>query len=1142
MPASTPFFYPFIGTTNYYLYFSPEQRTLLFILERNLNHHLPNHAGHFLCIRLLFVIFLTSPALQAGIQENPNANSLKNKAEDHRYRNQYDSALFYFQAYGYSLDAEYHQRDLIINSLNIIDLYITRQDFATAGQALNQLERALPENLKTDPLIRAEVMQVSGALDLATGKINLSRKNIQEAIRLRESENGPDDTLLRYAYNKLGNLYLATGDYALAYATHENALRLARLKKNPENFLSASSYQNLGIAAHMQGDYTLAESLFLKSLQLNEQLFSISDPALASIYINIGKFYNDISKYELALKYYDKAELVLSSHKTEVYKKITSSLLWNKGNIFVHQGDYEKGINFLNKAFALYIETDPSDVITRMRIQMDIGLAYDLLGNTNEALNHYLKVVHVTDNPYKVKLLRNIGNLYSRLNKNDSANYFYVKAIINARKYSTSDNYDLGLCYQYFGENLRATNKDSAILYLNNSLKTFRNLFGDRNKDVSRAKLRLAELHIEKNDLKSALALTQEAINSFIPDYLIGNPEISKSTNEIFLDINIPDALNIQSQIFVKRYYLNNDLAELQYALNSINQSWLIIDMIRRSYSDEESQMVLLNFARVTVDLGMVVSLKLYETTGDSKYLEEAFGYSEKGKAVILLGALRGLEARARTTIPAEIVSKEKNLNTEIAFYNNQVYEEKKRKMPDQGKLSRWNDKLFMFRNSYDSLISLIKDQYPDYYALKYDYSIIEAESVPELIESDQVMISYHFADTMVYGFFIGREQFYFKQLGRRDTLVNKVNQLRQMFSSGSFFDADQNAFRELTLACSALYQFLVFPFSKDIRDKRLLIIPDGELGYLPFDMLLVNSPENNSAGYSSLDWLIRHHAVSYASSATVYFESMAKNIERERKRKLLAIAPSYNFSSNLRSRSPELDSSLFRLTPIKGTHEEVNQIAKYYKTTKYFDERATESAFKRMAGDYNLLHLAMHTMIDDQNPLYSKLVFTLTPGDSTDDGLLNTYELFSLDLKGELAVLSACNTGTGKLERGEGIISLARGFFYAGIPSVIMTLWEIEDHSSAGLMDMFYRNLQDGLPKDIALQQAKISYLEKAGKLYSHPYFWAGFVNIGKTSPVAGQDHGARNSIVAGLILALAIGIAFLVINRRVYSRKKPL
>jgi CHAT domain-containing protein len=237
------------------------------------------------------------------------------------------------------------------------------------------------------------------------------------------------------------------------------------------------------------------------------------------------------------------------------------------------------------------------------------------------------------------------------------------------------------------------------------------------------------------------------------------------------------------------------------------------------------------------------------------------------------------------------------------------------------------------------------------------------------------------------------------------------------------------------------------------------------------------------------------------------------------------------------------MDSALSVLSPIKGTREEINLISSYFSTRKFFDERATESVFKEKAGDYSLLHLAMHTIIDDQNPLYSKLVFTITPEPANEDGFLNTYELFNLEMQGELAVLSACNTGTGKLERGEGIISLARGFFYAGIPSVVMTLWEVEDHSSAELMGLFYKYLQKGLPKDVALQSAKIEYLDKAGKLQSHPYFWAGFVNIGSSSPIV-KDRMATYKILlfTGIAIIILLLVYYLVINKRVYFKKKAL
>jgi CHAT domain-containing protein len=218
-----------------------------------------------------------------------------------------------------------------------------------------------------------------------------------------------------------------------------------------------------------------------------------------------------------------------------------------------------------------------------------------------------------------------------------------------------------------------------------------------------------------------------------------------------------------------------------------------------------------------------------------------------------------------------------------------------------------------------------------------------------------------------------------------------------------------------------------------------------------------------------------------------------------------------------------------------------VDAISLYYRSRKLFDQKASESNFKKLAPDYGILHLAMHTLIDNQKPLYSKLVFSALDKGSQDDGLLNTYELFNLRLQGELAVLSACNTGTGRLERGEGIISLARGFFYAGIPSVVMTLWEIEDHSSADLMAYFYKNLKDGMPKDVALQQAKLSYLAKSDKLHSHPYFWAGFVNIGLPDPIsASPPQQSWKWVLFTLPTLLLIIFGFLFLKRRVYFRKK--
>jgi CHAT domain-containing protein len=163
-----------------------------------------------------------------------------------------------------------------------------------------------------------------------------------------------------------------------------------------------------------------------------------------------------------------------------------------------------------------------------------------------------------------------------------------------------------------------------------------------------------------------------------------------------------------------------------------------------------------------------------------------------------------------------------------------------------------------------------------------------------------------------------------------------------------------------------------------------------------------------------------------------------------------------------------------------------------------------------------------MHALIDDENPMYSRLVFTQGI-DTLEDGNLHTFELYNMKLNHDLAVLSACNTGYGKLQKGEGIMSLARAFSYAGVPSVVTSQWQVNDQSSFELMDLFYEYLTKGLSKDEALQKAKIDYLQNTNGLTAHPYFWATHILIGDTTPIQSSKSNALYYVLILGVMALA-------------------
>jgi len=309
------------------------------------------------------------------------------------------------------------------------------------------------------------------------------------------------------------------------------------------------------------------------------------------------------------------------------------------------------------------------------------------------------------------------------------------------------------------------------------------------------------------------------------------------------------------------------------------------------------------------------------------------------------------------------------------------------------------------------------------------------------------------------------------------------------------------------------------------IRGKSLIIIPDGTLSYLPFEALLTRPVMNGEPDYRNLPYLIREYDVGYSYSATLHFEDQRRTTRPSGN--LLAFAPKY---SDLLTQLPDLsylDVYRDKLIPIPGVRDEVKMISRMIKSDLYMDDQATENNFKKLAGNYDILHLAMHTIVDNENPMYSKLAFTQNV-DSFEDGFLNTYEIYNMKYNARLAVLSSCKTGYGKIQKGEGVMSLARGFMYAGCPSIVMTLWEVSDRSGAKLMKDFYRSLKKGKNKTMSLRNAKLEFLRKADQLKAHPFFWSTYVAIGDSTPLYPSRTKYLIIIIAALLIVSSAGGAY--------------
>jgi len=579
-----------------------------------------------------------------------------------------------------------------------------------------------------------------------------------------------------------------------------------------------------------------------------------------------------------------------------------------------------------------------------------------------------------------------------------------------------------------------------------------------------------------------------------------------------------------------KLYMKTRDANILLSSLETLDLASMLTEKMRSTYLGEGSKLLITGFAREGFDRSIRTSYNLYKITGDAKYADKAFISAEKGKSSVLLASLQQVERKKNLGISSELQVLEQDLKSETDTYKKKLYEEKQRLEPSQDKLSDLQEKVFYLSQQLDSLDQIIREQFPEY-AEKYDNEVIDLVGVMERLDDDQVLIEYSLCDTCLFIFVVSKEDFLISHLPIDSAFRSNIDILSQFLRDNRFNNNTINDYRTYVDAAYSLYKIFLQPLEGIIEGKKLLIIPDGELGYIPFEALLTSDPEGETMEYRTLPYLIHKYRTNYSYSATLFFSDDGKREEAQEQ--LLAFAPTYENVEDIDSNKfPANRDFSTDLVPLRYISSEIQNIGQIVECNSYEGYDATEQVFKEKAAQYDILHLAMHTLINDENPMYSQLVFTLNNDtEEENDGLLNAYEIFNMQLSARMAVLSACNTGYGKLQRGEGIMSMARGFIHAGVPSIIMTLWAVEDQSGSILMSKFYQNLVEGMLIDEALREAKLQYLQEADQVGAHPYLWSGYVSIGSTDALIEPGINKIYLLIialVGLIVIIALFIRY--------------
>jgi CHAT domain-containing protein len=502
------------------------------------------------------------------------------------------------------------------------------------------------------------------------------------------------------------------------------------------------------------------------------------------------------------------------------------------------------------------------------------------------------------------------------------------------------------------------------------------------------------------------------------------------------------------------------------------------------------------------------------------------FNIAEHSKATVLKNEITDNELFHSPGIPDSLKLKHNNLLENIAVYNKLIKEEIQKISPDNKKTELWKDALFDMKRQNEKVESEINIQFPQYHDLLQKIEPKNLETIQSHLKKDETLIEYFLSNQYydgkrtLYIFTVTKGSLNLSEAYLDSLFINDVVTIKQVTGQIHSRSNSLNDYKNFTGALYNMYNKLVKPVEHLFTGAKIIVIPDEEIAYLPFDAFIKRNTELSQIDYEGLQYLIYNYSFSYGYSSSLLF---ARYENRIKGKKVYAFSPDCRkISINSSGESGYL----------AGSEKEINGIFKRFSGTKYLGNKATESNFKTIIKRPAILHLAMHSMTDPDNSNYSCLMFD-TRSDTINDGKLYNYEISLSRIKSPMVVLSACNTGSGTLYHGEGIMSLARGFILAGASSVIKTFWDVNDDASAQIISDFYYYLSKGKEKDDALRLAKLKYIKNSPPTYVNPCYWAAYEVMGDKASVVKNNTGLFFTI-AGAMTVLLAGVMICYFKRR--------
>lgn len=880
--------------------------------------------------------------------------------------------------------------------------------------------------------------------------------------------------------------------------------------------IELSEFYNKKIEAN---DLSPHEKEYLLDSLLQSETIKIDTLALVKIYRNLIKeiSFSDLKK---PISYTEKIEdlaILLNNFEIDDFKINHSNRI-----IFLYwDQQYYKGLKVCDSYFKRYPQEDKSHA----KVYRSLGNIYSGLGDFQKAIANYDKSIFISKTynntkglvrTYVCKLETLVGMYDPSYSRQIRELESELKLIQVENEMSYKNESALYLNLGVFHDQI-VNNLDEAILNYEKCLelsltendtidiiKSFINLGGayKNNNDFLEAKNYLMEA---EKLIDNSLFLSSMISNNFADLYKIEN---NHQKALIHYQKAITQALQIDDIVYQKL----PTYQDLEFSANKIDVLGYLIDKANGwiAYYDAEQKPKYLENALETFTLAdQLIDIIYVESREDLSKLfwrkkgatfypkavevcnrlqqpEKAFSFMEKNKAILLLENMTNGTAKRLSKLPDTILEREQNLIKEIKTLESEIQEAASE---EDALIDSLKNDVFKCKKEYAAFIDSLETNYPKYYNYKKNINIVTLQNVQQELEKDELILQYIVGKEKGFVTLVSSSTIQLKELPITEKLIETATIYKEAVSKPFINTQDKNRY---TTIAKKLYQQLI-PFDNAetrLAQKRITIIADGILQYIPFEALLTSKGE----------YLIESTEIHYNYSLSSAAQSQQNNTNIPEN--FIAIAPTKFLNDQFGA--------------LETSTEELELLTNIFDANHFQYKEATKKRFKEAYGNYKIVHLSTHGGINNTTPWMAFY-----------DEKMTLDELYFTKNQSDLVVLSACKTSDGELKKGEGVMSLARGFFNAGAKSVVSSLWDINEKASNDIIQEFYKNILNGDTKSEALQKAKLTYIEQnKNTSEASPYYWSGLTITGDVRPIKNIQKNNYIYYSFGSIFIILIGI----------------